>query len=463
MSVPACLLWLPAPFSAGFCITDDTDAATFEGVKIVYDYLSRHGLLTTKTVWPFPPKEKSGIPATPGSTLRGITLEDAAYRSYCRELHAHGFEIALHGASAGNNKRESTAGAFALLEREFSRTPVYICHSKNAENIYWGGKTIPWKWCAGLAKIGGSHVFSGEKEDSPYFWGDICFENVRFIRLFRTRNTNTLKTNPSMPYHDPRRPFVRGWFSATKRSFHDCTTPAALQKLKDEHGLTVLYQYLHRYADHAAHAVDHRFAGAVERLTEDKSIWIRPAGTILTRLQQMQGVFCFYRRDRFWLLNTNYQAIDDVQVQFGGACTVAAEAAMRQSGDTLAIDRLPGRSLACFKTSIAPLFRSRRCFHLSERLAAKVPYGFGDLYVNAADEERTIGGKMVGPRSFLLENKVGTDDFTPMSRIGFLEEVRLFSGQVAIILREILFKGRKLNSRKFLGAETIALENHDIW
>jgi hypothetical protein len=44
------LIWLPHPHRAGFCITDDTDAATLESVRLVYDFLCSIGLRTSKTV-----------------------------------------------------------------------------------------------------------------------------------------------------------------------------------------------------------------------------------------------------------------------------------------------------------------------------------------------------------------------------------------------------------------------------
>ncbi len=105
------LVWPPHPYRAGFCITDDTDAATFEQVKAVYDYLLSRNFRTTRTVWAFKPMDRCGVPPIPDSALRGITLEDRRYLEYCKTLHERGFEICLHGASAGNNTREYTRRA----------------------------------------------------------------------------------------------------------------------------------------------------------------------------------------------------------------------------------------------------------------------------------------------------------------------------------------------------------------
>lgn len=463
MSLIARLIWPPYPYKAGFSITDDTDAATNASVKIVYDFLAAHQLPTTKTVWPFVAEEKSGIPPTPESTLRGVTLEDEQYLAYCKELQGKGFEIALHGASAGNNKRESTRRAFDLLEREFGLSPVFICHSKNADNIYWGEKTIPWAMLRWLARLAGKHSFSGEKKDSPYYWGDLCFQKIRYIRLFRTRDTNTLKANPSMPYYDPERPLVKGWFSATKRSFHDATTTEALERLKRENGATILYHYMHRYADETNGTVKPRFAESAQRLANDKAIWVKPAGTLLSRLETMQGTFCFYRENKFWLVNTREEPVDNVQITLDKPCKIEASLASETRDGVLSIPQLPGRAIASFQCDQAISFAGKRSHQLPAGLANRVSYDYGSLFVNFSDAVQTVAGVTVEAKAYLLQPGFQLDGFKPMSRIGRFEEIKIFAMQVAIILREVLFRGRNLNADKYLGSKTITLEDQDTW
>ena len=259
------LVWPPYPYRAGFCITDDTDAATFEQVKAVYDFLLSRNFRTTKTVWAFKPTDRCGIPPVPDSALRGITLEDPRYLEYCRKLHEHGFEICLHGASAGNNTREYTRKAFDFLERHIAPADTFICHSKNADNLYWEDKVTSLPVLRWLLTHYSKHSCSGEVESSPFFWGDICKEKINQVRLFRTRCIDTLKRNPSMPYFDPRKPCVNGWFAATKRRIIDCATEQARAMLKRNYGLTVLYQYLFRYADPDTLELDPRFTKAIDR------------------------------------------------------------------------------------------------------------------------------------------------------------------------------------------------------
>ena len=136
------LRWAPHPYRGGFCITDDTDAADLESVRIVYDFMDSLGLRATKTVWVFPPEEPSGIPALPTSISRGVTLADPEYLDYCRTLASRGVEIALHGASGGNNNRELIQRAFAVMDENFPPAGTYVCHAKNADNPYWQEKVV---------------------------------------------------------------------------------------------------------------------------------------------------------------------------------------------------------------------------------------------------------------------------------------------------------------------------------
>lgn len=38
-------------------IVDDTDNGTIENTKPIYDFLYEHGLIITKTVWVYPPRD----------------------------------------------------------------------------------------------------------------------------------------------------------------------------------------------------------------------------------------------------------------------------------------------------------------------------------------------------------------------------------------------------------------------
>jgi hypothetical protein len=458
------VLWPPFPHRAGFCITDDTDAGTLESVTIVYDFLASIGLRTSKTVWAFAPAEPCGIPALPPSILRGITLDDPAYLAYCTTLRERGFEICLHGASAGNNVRDRTARALDLLEQRFGLPGTYVCHAKNAENPYWHEKVAPRGPAQRLLAFGSRYRCSGEDPRSPYFWGDLCLEKVRHIRLFRTRNVNTLADNPSMPYYDPEKPWVASWFSATKRSFADATTPAALEQLRRERGLCVLYQYMHRYADLAAGRVHEPFRVSAERLMGATDIWVDTTSALMDRLRLIQGVILARRGRDLWVGNAGVADVRDLQIGAPAALSTEGASEVERTGEVLRVRRLAAGALLRLTLERPAPLEPRRSVSLDPALHARVERSNGELLVNAGDTPwEAAPGQTLAARTCRFVALQGMDAPRPLWTAPLAERYRLLAGQLAIIGREVALKGRSLDSRRFLGAEEIALEDHANW
>ena len=462
---PVELLWPPHPYRAGFCVTDDADSSELATVRIVYDFLSALSFRTTRTVWAFRPSEPCGLPGLPDSIQRGVTLEDPDYLGYCRELDARGFEIALHGASAGNNRREQIARAFELMDRNFTPAGTYICHAKNADNPYWQEKVVargPLR--ALLAPYAGRHRCSGEDPVSPYFWGDLCRERVRYIRLFRTARVNTLAANPSLPYFEREKPFVGGWFTATKRSFRDCTAEAALDALERDFGLCVLYQYLCRYADPARGAVKPAFREGAGRLRARRAIWVDTTSRILDRLRLVQGVLVAARGRELWLVNANREEIGDLQLLTRVELASPVPPGVRAGEGIVRVERLRPGELLRIPWAGPIVARGRGALGLDARLTGRLEFGHGAAFVNAGAEPwRAAGALTVAPRSHAIVFAPGLGELRPLSRAGDAELSALFLGQATIILRELLFKGRALDSNRWLGRDTIALEDHDRW
>ncbi|MGI8423252.1 MAG: hypothetical protein ACR2NO_03930 [Chloroflexota bacterium] len=461
------LIWPPHPYRAGFCVTDDTDAATLENVRIVYEFLASIGLKTSKTVWVFAPDEPCGIPALPRSIQRGITLEDRDYLDFCHRLSAKGFEICLHGASAGNNRRERTAQALDFMERQFGLPGTYVCHAKNAENPYWHERVAPRgpaQWLLSLA-LASRYRCSGEDPKSPYFWGDLCVEKVRHIRLFRTRNVNTLAENPSMPYFDPEKPLVPAWFAATKRSFADCTSPEALEQLEREHGLCVLYQYMHRYADLGDGTVQRSLRAGAERLMGAGSIMVDNTSRIMDRLRLIQGVWFVRRGNELWLVNANDRDVVEIQLVVSAPASVSSpDQELVQSGETVRIPRLPANRVLALRADRALEPAGAHSILLDGQGHGSARFAFGSVFVNVAESPwRSPGGIDLGPRSCVAVFNHDAARLRPWSRASHTELYRLLLGQTAIVAREILFKGRPIDSKKFLGSEEIPLEDHANW
>ena len=466
--VAAKLIWPPYPYLAGFCISDDADCATFEQVKSVYDFLMELNFPTTKSVWPFVPTDKCGSPPTPESTLRGITLENKDYLEYCEELSSKGYEICLHGASAGNNHSDAIIDALAYCRRHFGITDRYICHSKNVENIYWEQKVTS-RFPFQLAlKMYSKHSCSGEISGSPFFWGDLCSSSVKQIRLFKTRHIDTLSRNPSMPYHDFKKPFVNSWFSATKRSLADCSSHNAIYRLKRNNGLTILYQYLHRYADLSTRRVQDSFRRSIIRLRNDSSIYIDTVSNILNRLRQLQNLFIFYSNFQFYILNIGKQVVNNLQIMLSSQNKLLipkGNTSIRQRKNRLLVQEIQPESITHFKLKQPITFqKSPRCFSLGKRrMAIKQP--FGRLYINLTESRCNLHDRVLLPSSFQIsETEKTLSGMSIRSVLSPQEEYRLLIDQFWLILREILLLKRNINIVKYLdSSKPIALEDHDNW
>lgn len=193
-----------------FTILDDTDVATVENVKPVYQLLERLGMRTTKTVWPV------GCPEGSRNFGSSQTLEDPAYLTFVRHIVSAGFEITWHGATMESSPRERTALALERFRELLGHYPkIHANHAENLENIYWGTARIDVPILKYLFKRLGDtseHSF-GDREGSPYWWVDLCSRHIVYARNLTFGSLNLASINPSMPYHDPSRPLVPYWFS----------------------------------------------------------------------------------------------------------------------------------------------------------------------------------------------------------------------------------------------------------
>lgn len=202
-----------------FSIIDDTDGATVGNVRPIYELLTACGMRTTKTVWP--------VSCPEGSEHFGQsqTLEDLDYRQFVLDLQARGFEIAFHGATMESSPRERTQRALELFCETFGSYPrLHVNHSTNLENLYWGAGRIDEPLVRLLYKTLGRDwkvKFQGHIERSEYFWGDACEQRIDYVRNLTFNRMNLLRVNPSMPYSDDKRPFVRWWFSSADAD--DCS------------------------------------------------------------------------------------------------------------------------------------------------------------------------------------------------------------------------------------------------
>lgn len=290
-----------------FSVFDDTDNSTVENVEPVYRFLAELGVRTTKSVWPLPP--------VPGAQIGGSTLQDKAYLDFVLWLQEKGFEIALHNVQNYDAPREVTKWGFERFCTLIGQYPRTHCnHSNNRENIYWGAyrlSTLAARLGYNLAtRFARNNYFKGHVEDSRYFWGDICKERVRYVRNFVFDEINLDRINPTMPYHDPNRPFVNFWFSSSEggrvNSFCKMLSEVNQDRLEAEGGVCIIYTHFASgfYRDGVLHA---EFARLMRRLAELNG-WFVPVATLLDHLRKSRENFDVPRKElaameRRWFLS----------------------------------------------------------------------------------------------------------------------------------------------------------------
>lgn len=229
-----------------FSIFDDTDGATIENVGPVYELLTELKIYTTKSVWVLPTDySEETINLSP-------SLSNPKYLSFILELKNKGFEIGFHGARGISSKREDVIFAIEHFKKLIGYYPkVYANHLGNRESLYWGENRLNSPLLKSIYKIVTSRrkqLFIGHLPSSEHFWGDIAKKYLKYVRNFTFfPEINTLKINPSMPYCDPKRPYVNYWFSSSDG--HDVTTfnkllsKKNIDKLEQEGGVCIVYTH----------------------------------------------------------------------------------------------------------------------------------------------------------------------------------------------------------------------------
>lgn len=226
-----------------FTIFDDTDRATVANVQPVYSLLKELQILTTKSVWVFPSRVNS--------LNDGETLEDKDYLNFIKDLDKNGFEIALHGVSADSSRRERTIFGIEQFNKLLGFYPTSCCaHLNNQENLYWDKSRLSSSLIKSLLvlyKRQKKGYFQGQIENSPYFWGDICQKYIRYVRNFTFKEINLFKINPTLPYHDPKKPYVPFWFSSSDclgvKEFNKTLSLSNQERLAKENGICIIYTH----------------------------------------------------------------------------------------------------------------------------------------------------------------------------------------------------------------------------
>ncbi len=315
---------LPDGKKFAFTITDDTDGSTLESIKPIYDFLLEKGLFITKTCWVLPGDTPSGLDDK--AFYPGDSTEREDYLEYLKYLQKRGFEIALHTASGGNDTRERTIKGYEVFKKQFGDFPrMNMNHFTNLENIYWGAERFPYPVNLIMQKLFYKQLrVQGDDKNSPYFWGDICQQHTKYIRGFSANETNLLKVNPSMPYHEQSTPYVNYWFSCTNglllNEFLSIITRENIDRLENERGVCIVYTHFgmgFTHKQNEKYIIDDRFRKIMEYVAAQDG-WFVPASTVLDRLLNLKKMKLYQYDDRIVLVNEGRELVEGVTLCKGG-------------------------------------------------------------------------------------------------------------------------------------------------
>ncbi len=280
------ILW-PEGKDFAFTVFDDTDFSTLKNVKEVYSFLVDHGFKTTKSVWPIRGDKKPRI--------GGPTCEDNDYLEWVINLKNSGFEIGYHNATFHSSLREETILGIERFNHLFGHYPKSMAnHAGCHEGIYWGSYRLTgfYKFIYNLlTRNRHNGLFRGHIKGDKYFWGDICKENIKYVRNFTFSDINTLIVCPVMPYHDTNRPLVNYWFAssdgANVNTFNKCISEQNQDRLEKEGGACIMYTHF-ACGFYENGRINSRFKFLIERLSK-KNGWFVPVSTLLDYILQVKS------------------------------------------------------------------------------------------------------------------------------------------------------------------------------
>lgn len=266
-----------------FSIFDDTDNATVDNTKPVYDLLFDCGMPSTKSVWVYPPRGR----------FTGSSLEDRQYREFIVELKSRGFEIGLHNVGDGHFNRAEIVKAFEIFNQLIGQYPsIHVNHVSNPDNLYWWDRRFEWpfstiyRWYLHLRRR--PLPAGGENIESPYFWGDLAKKNIRYIRNLTFNEINTLRRDPRMPYPINRKlQYSNMWFSSSDgqsvNEFTRLISPDNVDRLCDSGGTCIVYtHFASGFCQNGE--VDPEFEKRLRYLSSKDQGWFAPVSEVLDHL-----------------------------------------------------------------------------------------------------------------------------------------------------------------------------------
>lgn len=269
---------LPEGKTFAFTIIDDTDDAFLENISPIYDLLYKNGIISTKTVWVYPPRDQE--------ESKGDCLQRGEYLEFIKSLSNKGYEIGLHNVGSGGYIREEIISGFKEFKEKLGFYPkLHVNHSYNKDNIYSGSKRFSFPLNYIVKKMYSKYDdFTGDIPDSKYFWGDLHKKHIKYARNLEIDDINTIKKLPLMPYKDKQYDeYSNYWFGSTfapnQQMFNHVVTKESIDRLEKENGLCILYTHFGYYMQRGI--IDPGFIKMIEYIGNKKGGWFAPVGTIL--------------------------------------------------------------------------------------------------------------------------------------------------------------------------------------
>jgi hypothetical protein len=355
----------PYPLGKRFALTfvDDTDYSTRANTEPVYDFLAAHGIWGAKTVWPLaatrPSVFRRDAERGPGQQGAGSTLEEPDYAAFIRTLKEQGFEIALHGMSAGNTRRSEVDEGLARFVGVVGEPPsINAFHRTNLENLYCGAHKLDSRLLRFVEQLTDKSAYEGHVPGTESFWGDVVLRTFRYVRLpFHTIDAiDTLRVSPSMPFRDPRRPFVREWFASSDgadvRRFNRLLAAPQIDRLEEAGGLCIVYTHFAKaFAVQSGTAVrlNQEFVAVVKDLARRSSGWFAKATVVLDRLAAVRAVSLTHRGGSVEVRSASDRPLEGLVLSLPAGLTLSdGRGALREAAPGLVVlpTLMPGATLS---------------------------------------------------------------------------------------------------------------------
>jgi len=268
-----------------FTVFDDTDNATVENVKPVYDLLYSCGIKTTKSVWVYPPR----------GSYKGSSLQDKEYLSFIHQLRDRDFEIGLHGVGDGLFTRQEIRDGLDQFKEKIGYYPrIHANHAANPDNLFWREKRFEWPISLLYRLLSGrKSERGGESHINNCFWGDFAKQHIKYIRNLTFNGINTIASDPKMPYQINRTAeFTNLWFSSSDghsvEQFTELISPGNVERLAKDGGVCIVYTHFASGFVNDAGKVNPQFEKNIRYLAQ-KGGWFVPATTLLDHLASKQS------------------------------------------------------------------------------------------------------------------------------------------------------------------------------